>query len=107
MFVPEIFEMLQDSFHQHHSKFNFPNKQVEDSSPKFQAAIGEFTIRLNQKIRNDLAEKVSSLEEGYNRNLSNIILKYKKDIQGLKWNLVILSFVLGLSIAINIALIVA
>ena len=100
MFVPEVFEMLQNSFLQHHSKFNFPNKQLEHSSPKFQAAIGQFTIALNDKIRSSVQDQLKQIEEAYTKDVRRISKKLGETIL---MNM-ILSFSLGVSVLVNIAM---
>jgi len=94
MFVPEVFEMLQDSFRAAHKDYPFPNKGIEEAPVKFQAAIGEFTVRINDKIRITMIEKLGGLEEAYNEKALRLTSK-----------VIVLAGIAGVSIVFNLALI--
>ncbi len=90
MFVPEVFEMLQDSFRAAHKEYPFPNKGVEEAPVKFQAAIGEFTIRINEVIRKGLVDHMTDLETAYNEKMLRADAK-----------VFVLSAIVGVSVVAN------
>ena len=95
MFVSEVYEMLQDSFEENHYHFPIPKKELKEAPLKFQSAMGEFTVLLNEHIRVGITIQLTKIEK---RCIARI--------EQLKFHKFLFSALLGVSIIINIMLVI-